>query len=189
MVTTPYNTGSNSNPRRFIRTGIYGYIPADIVSGTSVVDRYPIPIPPSFCICNVSIGNIGQTTNPNFRETSELHVSIDIIFSNDSNVLSVGSQILHDELSVSSRRNLYSHCRMDVTAETVQPMVPQLVSHGIPIIDTLNENSGIWSPDTSAIIRTPNTTHGSTSENVAGQGTAAVAAVGYYGEENNKTYF
>ena len=48
---------------------------------------------------------------------------------------------------------------MDVAAENVQPMGPQLVSRALPTIYTFNENSGIGSPDTSAIISEPNNTH------------------------------
>ena len=68
-------------------------------------------------------------------------------------------------------------------------MGPQLVSHKIPTIDTLNESSGIWIHPTSAIRRTTNTTHDSASENVVGQGTAVGESVGDYGEENYKTDF
>ena len=68
-------------------------------------------------------------------------------------------------------------------------MGTQLIIHGIPTIDTLKESTGIWSPDTSAIRRTPNNTHGSASENVVGKGTLVGAAVGDYREENYKTDF
>ena len=55
-------------------------------------------------------------------------------------------------------------------AETVQPMGPKLVSHGLLTIDTLNEKYGIWIPTT-----VPSeehqilTTHGRASGNVVGQ--------------------
>ena len=78
---------------------------------------------------------------------------------------------------------------MNVTEETVQTMRPQLISHGLPAIDTLNENSGICSPATSNIRRTYNTTHERASENSLGQVTSFGAEVVYYREENYKTYF
>ena len=85
----------------------------------------------------LSLG-IGQTTTPYFRKTSLLHTSIDIILSNNFNSPSVGIQILHDELSVSYGSILSSCFRMEVAADTVQPLGPQLVSHGIPNIDILD---------------------------------------------------
>ena len=68
-------------------------------------------------------------------------------------------------------------------------MGPQLVSHGLPTIDTLNENAGVCVPATSVIRRTPNTTHRSAHWHVVGQITEVGLAVGDYREENYKTYF
>ena len=76
-------------------------------------------------------------------ETSELNTYIGRRFSNDFNVLSIVSQILHDELFVSYGRDLYSHCRINVASETVQPIGTQINSHGLLTIDTSNENFGI----------------------------------------------
>ena len=145
-------------PRRIIRTSIDGSNSYISSSGTSAVSRCFIITPLYICNWNGSIGNIGQTvtgTTPSFRYTSELYTYIDGILPNDSNVPSVVSQILCDELSVSSGINIYFHCRMEVADETIQPMEPQPVSHRIPTIDTFNENYGIWIPATSAIRRTP----------------------------------
>ena len=68
-------------------------------------------------------------------------------------------------------------------------MGPQLVGHGLPNIDTLNEHSGIWATTTSSIRRTPNNTYGSASENVVGKGTSVGAEVVEYRGENYKTDF
>ena len=165
-------------PWRVSRNGIDGSTPDSSGSGTIALASCPSPTPPSFFICNGIIGNVGQTTTPNFIEISELQNSIDRMFSNNYNAPSMISQILYDEFSVSSGRNIYSRCRMDVASDTFQPMVPQLISHGISTIYTLNENSGVCIPATSPIRRTPNTTHGSSSKYVVGKGTAAGAAVG-----------
>ena len=81
------------------------------------------------------------------------------------------SQILRDELFISSGRNIYSLCRMEVAADTLKTMVPQLVSHGLPTIDTLNSNSGICIHATITIKRTLNNTHGSACGRAVGQGT------------------
>ena len=72
--------------------------------------------------------------------------------------------------------------------EFVQYMGPKFVSHGIPTIDTLDENSIILIPDT-RIISTPNITHRSVSEHAVGKVTAIGDAVGYYREENYKAGF
>ena len=95
-VTTPYNMGANRIPRRVRKNGIYGSTPVTSDSGTSAFSCCPIPTPPSICIWNGSIGNIGKTTTPNFRETIELHTSIDRIFFNDYNVPSVVIHIPRD---------------------------------------------------------------------------------------------
>ena len=138
-VTTLYSTGPNSSPKRVIKTGIDGSTPDASGSGTNDVDICPIPTPPSVCIWDVSVVNKGQNTTPNFRETSELLIYIDRRLSNDSDVPSVGSQIIRDKLSISSGRDNYSQCSMDVAAETIQPMGPQLVTHGLLTIDTLKK--------------------------------------------------
>ena len=78
---------------------------------------------------------------------------------------------------------------MEVAAETVQPIWPQIVIYGLPTIDTLNENSGIYSPTTSAIRRTPNNTHESVSGHFLCQGRVVVEAMGKHREENYKTDF
>ena len=145
--TTPYiMMNADMTPCRISRNGIDGYTPYYSGSGTSAVAICPSPTPPSVFIWNDSIGNIGHTvthTTPSFRYTHELDNFIDRIFTKYSNVTSFVSQILRDELFISSGRNIYSLCRMEVAADTLKPMVPQLVSHGLPTIDTLNSNSGI----------------------------------------------
>ena len=136
MVATQYNTRANRTPWRVSRTVIDGCTASASGSGTSDISSCPSLTPPSLCIWNGVIGDIGQTTTQKFRETCELHASIDRIFSNDSNALSVGIQILRDEFSVSFGRNLYLHYRMDTVSEIVQPMGPPLVSHEVTTIDT-----------------------------------------------------
>ena len=66
---------------------------------------------------------------------------------------------------------------MNVATESVQPMGPQFVRHGIPTINTLDENDEIWRP-TNRIRRTTNITCDSASEHYVGQGTAVGDAVG-----------
>ena len=77
---------------------------------------------------------------------------------------------------------------MNITTDSVQHMGPQLVIHGLPTIDTLDENAGIWIPAT-RIIRTPNITHERASEYDVGQVTSVVDSVGDFREVHYKTDF
>ena len=109
-----------------------------------------------------------------------MNAPIDIRLTNDFILLSVSIQIICDEFTNISSRDLYLRCRMNVATDYVQPM-----SHGIPTIDTLDGNVGIWRPATRIII-TLNITHGRTFEHSVGQGTAVGGAVGDYREEKYK---
>ena len=173
----------NRTPRRISRTGIYGSTPGASISGTSSVFIFPSPTPPFVWRWNCGIGNIDQTATgntPSFRNSSEFCTSIDVIFSNDSNVLSVIIQIICDELSVSYGRNLNLRNRMDVADETVQPMRPRLFIHGLLTIDKLDENTRIWIPANSSSTRTPNTFHGRASGYVVRKVPVVVEALGKY---------
>ena len=77
---------------------------------------------------------------------------------------------------------------MNIASDSVQPMGPQFVTRGLPTIDILDENAGIWIPAT-IIRRTPNITHGSASEHAVGEWTVVVDAVEDYIEESYKTDF
>ena len=182
--TAPYSIMNvNMNPQRINSTGIDGSTSSTSGSGTIAVAICISKTPPYFFSCNGSIGNIRKAvtgTTPYFRDTSYLHTSIDRILTNYSNVPSVISQILRDEFTISSSRNLNSRSRMNITAEAVRPMVPQLVSHMTYNIDTLNEKYGIGIPATSDIRRMSNTTHGRASGCVVGKGTVVVEAVVNY---------
>ena len=170
--------GVNGTPQRINRAGIDWYTPYYSGSVTIAVAICTSKTPPYVCIWNGSIVNIWKTTTPSFRETSELHNSIERRLSNDSNDTSVSSKIFRDKLSVTSGRNIKLCCKMDVAAETVQPIQPQIVSHGLPTIDASNENSRIWSPTTSEIRGTPNNTHESASGNVLFQERVVVESMG-----------
>ena len=104
---TPLKMGAKRTPQRFIRNGVDGSTSDYSSSGTSDIDSCTNPNLPFVCIWNVSVGNMRKNTTLKFMETSELHASIDRRFSNYSNAPFVGIQILCDELSVSSGRDLY----------------------------------------------------------------------------------
>ena len=77
VFTTLYNTVANRTPRRVIRAGINWFTSSDNGSGTGDVASCPNPTVTSICIWNGRIGNIGKTTDTKFRETRELHTSMD----------------------------------------------------------------------------------------------------------------
>ena len=72
--------------------------------------------------------------------------------------------------------------------ENGQTLAPQLVSHRLLTIYTLDENCGIWIP-TTIIRRTPNIIHRRASAHYVGQVTVVGDAVEYYIKENYKTDF
>ena len=69
LVTTLYNMGENRNPRRVRRTNVDVSTPDSSGSGTSDVASCPRTTPCFVFIWNGSIGNMMQTTTPNFRAT------------------------------------------------------------------------------------------------------------------------
>ena len=93
---------------------------------------------------------------------------------------SVVIQIRCGEFCISSGSNINSRSRIDVTADNIQPMGPQLISHGLPNIGTINKNARIWIPPTIATRMKPNTTHESASVHAVGQGTLVGEAMGNY---------
>ena len=95
----------------------------------------------------------------------------------------IRSQILGDELYEISNRDIYSRCRIGVAADTVNPVAPTFVRHGLPNIYTLDENCGIWILAT-RIRRRPNITHRSPSEHNVGEGTKFGEAFAYYIRKN-----
>ena len=82
-------------------------------------------------------------------------------------------------------------CRVNIATESINPVAPQLVNHVIYDIDTLDKNTGIWSPAT-IIRRSPDINHCSTVDHALGQGGEVGDAVGEksdYSEENYKIDF
>ena len=130
-VMTGYNAGENWTPRRISRTGVDGSTP--VTSRTRDVDDSrisdvclnPHPCAPSSALWNNSIVNIQQNTTPNLRDNNEFNAPVDKGLTNDPILMSVRSQIPGGELSDSSSRYLYSHCQMNFSADTVQPVEPQ----------------------------------------------------------------
>ena len=215
--TTPVHSGINGTstptPSGISGTSISGTSTPDpigiigtIISGTSTPD--PIGIigtsdAPPFVISETSssppycglwsprIGNIQQSTSPNFINSDELNATVYRKFSNDPIVPPVSTQVFGDKLSNSPIRDIYTRCRLNLATESVNPVAPQLMNHGLSAVDELNKISGIWIPDT-RIIRSRDITHWSGTDHAVGQGVLVVEAVddkSDYSEENYKTDF
>ena len=79
-----------------------------------------------------------------------MNTPIDRRLTNDSIYSSDRIKIIRHELYDSSSRDLYYRFRIGVATESVQPIGPQFMNHWLPTIDTLEENTGIWSPLTNS---------------------------------------
>ena len=130
-----YKTGLNRTPRRLKWTGIGGTTQDTSSSVIISVDSCPFPTQPFCSIWNGRIGDIRQTITPDFIKYSEFSAPNDRILTNESIFLSIISQIFRVEFSDSFSINIYLRYRMKVETESVQPIVPQFVSHGLPTID------------------------------------------------------
>ena len=171
---TSKNTGTNRAPWRVIRNGIYGTNPVQSeMSGTSTPAYSGISgtsaDTPSGGLCIPRIGNIRQSSSPNFRNSDGLNADVDRNLSNDPIVPPISTQVFGQELSDSSRRDIYTCFRVNLAKKYLQPMGPQFVNHGISIIHRLNKSSGIWSPDTK-IRMSPDITNVSALDNYVGLG-------------------
>ena len=113
---------------------------------------------------------------------------IERILTNDPIAPFIIIHILGDEISDISNRDIYLRCQMGAAEETTHPVAPIFLIHGIPTIDTLDKNCGIWIPAT-RIRRTPNITHRSAYNHALGKETAVGYIVSYSREKNYKTDF
>ena len=191
-----HNMGTNSTPQRVITTGVDRTIPVTSgISGTST--PYPSGIsgtsaaPPYGGLWSPRIGNIQQSTSPDFRKPNELNNAVDRKLSNNLIVPPVSTQVFGDELSYSSSRDIYMQCRVNLATESINLMVPKFVNHGISTVESLNKSVGVWSPVT-IIKSSPNITHLIVVYNSIGQKASAGEVVGEKSDhikENYKTDF
>ena len=193
------------------RTGVDGTTPVQsvisetstpapsVISGT-IIDGTSSPTcgiigtntsPPSSGLWILRIGNIRQSDSPNFRKSDELNADINRDFSNDPIATPIITQVLCDELSNRSIRDINSLCRTNLVTESVNPVAPQFLNHGLSTVDTLDKITTFWIPNT-RIRSLPNITHWSAVDHTVGQGATVGEALGDipdYIEENNKTDF
>ena len=111
------------------------------INGTSAA-------PPSSGLWSPIIGNIRQSTSPNFRNSYELNAAVDRKFSNYPIVLAVSTQVFGGELSDSSSRDINTQFMVNLATESVNSVAPQFVNCGLSDIDALNKVAGVWIPST-----------------------------------------
>ena len=127
------------------------------------------------------IGNIQQSASPNFRNSDELNAVVDINFSNDPIVPSFRTQVFGDKISDISSRYIYMRCRLNLVAESVNPVAPQFMNNRLSVVISLNKSTGVWRPAT-RIRRSPDVTHCSAVDHVLGKGSA-------FGDDVVKNYY
>ena len=158
------NTGTNRTPRRIRKTGIDGITPVHIgirktstpdpsvISGTSI-NRTSTPDPSGISgisadpTCGISVTSValpsGGLWSPRIGNIRQLNTAVDRTFSNDPIVPPVSTQLFGDELSGSSSRNIYIFCRIKIVTESVNPVAPQFVNHGLSTVKASKKSSGI----------------------------------------------
>ena len=150
-------TVPNRIPWKVSRNGVDGMTPSlsDIL-GTSAS-------PPSGGFWRLGIVNKRQSTFPNFWKSNELDAAVDGNFTNNSIAPPLLDQVFSYKLSNSYSRDLYARYGVHIAIDHVNPVEPQLLTHGSSTANVLNKDAGIWIPAT--IIRmSPDVTHWSAAD-------------------------
>ena len=116
--------------------------------------------------------NKWQSTSPGLvGQTQKLDSVIDGKLPDDLDLASIFSTFISHKLSDGSSRDLYTCCRMNFAADSIQTKTPQLMDLVFSTINALDESSGLSTPVT--IIQRPvDGAHWSATNHVFGQTTA-----------------
>ena len=140
-ISTPIHSGmsKSSNPYSSESTGTRG-------TGT----RIPIGTTDPPCGFNVSpeIDYIWQSPTPYLRKSKEFDNSIDGKFTKNLVSLPIFTEVLCKKLCDSSCPVIYTHCRMNLTADPVNVPIWQFVYLDLYIIDALDEGTSLWTSAT-----------------------------------------
>ena len=150
------NAWTNRNPQQISRTGVDKSIPIStpIHSGKSKSSspdssgvtgtkgnrtRNPIVNTDPPCGLNVipKNDNIRQSTTPDLRKSNKLDTSIYGKFTNNLVVLPIFTEVICDKLSYSLSQDLYTCCRMNLTACPINILAQKFVYLDISTIDAL----------------------------------------------------
>ena len=162
---TPGNTWTNKTPQRISRNVVDGSIPisppihsgisksstpasSDITVTMDAETRIPIgtTAPPCGLRVSPNIDDIQQSATPDLRKSNKLYTSIDGQFTNNLVAPPIFTEVISDKLSDISIQDIYTHCRMNLTADPVNKPVPQFVYLRLYTINSLYKGASIWTP-------------------------------------------
>ena len=103
----------------------------------------------------------------------KLGAAVEGRLSDNPDPTSILSKVLGDKISDVSSQDIYTCCRMNLTAYPVQILTPQLVYSGLLTIDALDKGSGLSTPDT-RILKPADVAHWSTPNHIFGETTSVV---------------
>ena len=95
------------------------------------------------------VENKWQSTSPGLvGQTQKLDSVVDGIFPDDLDYASIFSKVIVHKISDGSSGDLYTICRMNFAADTVQTQTPKFIDMGFLTINELDESSGLSTPAT-----------------------------------------
>ena len=169
-------TCMNRTPRHIIRTGVDGITPGHIHNTVIVIEPSSLVLivivgnsPPCGLNRIQEVGNKRRSISPDLvGQSQKLDVFIDGKLPNDLDLTYIFSKVFSHKLSDGSSWYLYTRCRMNFVADTVQTQTPQFMDLRFSTINALDENSGLVTPATR--IRRPNNgAHWSAPNHVSGE--------------------
>ena len=146
---------TSRTPQRLRRTGVNPKSQRKFVNDIGIIDASFTALigitgtaPP--CVINLrqEVDNIWKSTPPDLvRQSQKFDAAVDGKFSNNPDSMTIFMKILGEKISNSSIQDLYTICRMNLTADPVQTLTkPQFIDLGIFTIGALDKGSGLSTP-------------------------------------------
>ena len=170
---TSGNVCTDKTPGKISRTGVNGTTPENIVNAYAIRKSYSpafIEIiettsPPYGLNASQEIGNKRKSTSQDRRNFNKLDTSIDGKFTDNLVAPPILTEVNSEKLSHSSSQDLYTLCRTNLAADTVNIPAPQFVNFGLSTINTLDRIASLWNPAT--IVGNPtDVAHGSAPDRI-----------------------
>ena len=139
-----------------IQTGVHGSAPGGIPRAISIIE-HPSPFligivanyPPCGLNASQQVANKRQSASPALvGHTQKLDAVVDGKFPDDMYSASIFIKVTSHKISNGSSGDLYTRCRMNFVADSVQTQTPQIMDMGFSTINALDESSGISNPAT-----------------------------------------